>query len=291
MGTNFWDLVEKEKKKKFGYNSGLNISNTSSYTPSGAFGDLVKEQMFKSSPSTARNDDIAPIKTTVGTVGKTEEDLLEGMTPTQRMFHNKVGGFVDTETSFADQTERVTKLILEGKDTNYTETDKLLKQLKARQDYYKQNDLTYEKEETELQGYYNKLIIAKNQDILSKTKMDGQNHSVLEEMQLLTNLSGDEKEKRKEAVFKKMEELGIPTEDYALFTDDKNFDWSVFWNWAKSGVSAGLNSAWLGLAKTAHMLTFQNPVTEKVVDFYQGNYNLYHDNAQLYMEQLGGGGG
>ena len=74
MGTNFWDLVEKEKKKKFGYNSGLNISNTSSYTPSGAFGDLVKEQKFKSSPSTARNDDIAPIKTTVGTIGTAKED-------------------------------------------------------------------------------------------------------------------------------------------------------------------------------------------------------------------------
>lgn len=44
--NDFWSLVEKEKKKKFGVNSGLNISNT----PTGAFGELVEQQKVKDDP-------------------------------------------------------------------------------------------------------------------------------------------------------------------------------------------------------------------------------------------------
>ena len=291
-----FDLVEKYKKKK---------KDTRDTLPSV---DLDRRKTFaertlnipSSRPSNTvlseEDDDIAPTRNTVGDTGKTEEELLSGMTATQRRFHAKTGGFVDTETSWAEQTDRVNKMILEGTDTDYAETDKLLKQLQARIDgnglSTNFGELAKEKgEDAELQGYYNALSQAKNRDILSKTKMDGQNHSVLEEMQLLTNLSGDEKKQRKEAVFKKMEELGISSKDYAFYTDDKNFSWETLGNWLGAGLSAGLNSAWLGLAKTAHYLTFQNPITQGVVDFYQGEYDASKHDLNYYKEQLGGGAG
>lgn len=289
--SDIFDLIEKYKKQK--------------KDPRDSFPsvDLERRKTFaertlnipSSRPSNTvlseEEEDIAPVRTTVGNTGKTEDELLSGMTATQRRFHEKAGGFVDTETSWAEQTERVTKMILTGDDAGYSETDKLLKQLKNQQEMYRQNDTTYENEVTELQGYYNSLITTKHKDILSKTQMDGQKHSVLEEMQLLTNLSGEEKEKRKEAVFKKMEELGIPTADYALFTDDKNFNAGTLGKMVGSGLATGLNSAWLGLAQTAHVLTGQNPVTQKVVDYYQGLVNSNMFDTNLYKEQLGGGAG
>lgn len=59
--NDFWSLVEKEKKKKFGVNSGLNLNTT----PTGEFGEMVKEYKFESSPF-VQAEDIAPVKTTVG---------------------------------------------------------------------------------------------------------------------------------------------------------------------------------------------------------------------------------
>ena len=59
--NDFWSLVEKEKKKKFGVNSGLNLNTT----PTGEFGEMVKQYKFESSPF-VQTEDIAPIKTTVG---------------------------------------------------------------------------------------------------------------------------------------------------------------------------------------------------------------------------------
>ena len=255
--------------------------------------DLITERLYG---DLLGQDDIAPVKETAKSTktvsAEEEEELLAGMTPRQRLFHKQSGGFVDTSTSWSEKIATVSQMIVNGEDADYKETDKLLKQLKTRQKRYTQNDFNGGKEVAELQEYYNTLVIAKNKDILSKTKMDGTDRSVLEEMQLLAEMdSGDEKEKRKAAVFKKMEEVGIPKEDYALFTDDKNFSWGTFGKMLARSSEAGLNATWLGFAKTINLLTGQNKVTQEIVDFYQGNYDKYHNAAQLYKEQLGGGGG
>ena len=311
--NDFFSLVDKYKKKRLGNlqekenlqtqptkSKSTATQSQSSISSSDDFWSKV-DQYKKGSFSNfeekfdiykASEDDIAPVKKTNLMSVEEEEELLAGMTPTQRLFHQRSGGFVDTSTSWGDKIATVSQMIVNGEDADYKETDKLLKQLKTRQEHYKQNDFNGGKEVAELQEYYNTLIIAKNQDILSKTKMDGTDRSVLEEMQLLAEMdSGDEKEKRKQAVLKKMEEVGIPKEDYALFTDDKNFSWGTFGKMLARSSEAGLNATWLGFAKTINLLTGQNKVTQEIVDFYQGNYDKYHNAAQLYKEQLGGGGG
>jgi hypothetical protein len=222
---------------------------------------------------------------------KQEEELLAQMTPTQRWHHERSGGFPDLSTPWNEQADAVTKMILEGTDTDYAQADKLMKQLQEQRRNLLLNDTAKVSEATELQGYYNQILVAKNAAILSKTKMDGSNKSVLQEMQELSGASGKEKKSRKEAVLKKMDELGIPRDQYALYTDDKNFEWGTFWDWAGNTTLAGLNSAWLGFAKTLNILTLQNPLTEKVVDFYEGSYNAYKHDADLAAEKLGGGGG
>lgn len=313
--NDFWSLVEKEKKKKAGYNSGLNIG----LTPSGAFGDLVNQQARNPSYTytTEDDDDFAPIKTTVGGVSEDEQimfesaikaigsfdnesDLLKGMTPSQRKYHMESGGAIDTSVSWADKTAAVSRLILEGGDTDYATTNRLLKQIKAQQERLKIEDVNSDKEVVELQNYYNQLIIAKNQDILSKTKMDGTGHSILKEMQIIANMdNGKLKDKKKEAVLKKMEEIGIPKEDYALFTDDKNFSWDIFGKWAGSAFKAGINSFNEGMASTADAVIgnilkgvgWENNPISAAHKYYEGMYAADKANMNLYKEQLGGGAG
>ena len=96
MGTSFWDLVEKEKKKKFGLNSGLNI-NTPTQAPTGAFGELVKEQKFKSSPYTAFDDDIAPVKTTSTSSPINDKKLTNFFTVTEKEDFKEKSGYIGTK--------------------------------------------------------------------------------------------------------------------------------------------------------------------------------------------------
>ena len=224
-----------------------------------------------------------------------EEELLKGMTPTQRMYHMKSGGFVDTSVSWADKANAVSRYILEGKDTNYELTDKLLNQIKAQQEKYRNSDTTYESEIAELQSYYNSVALAKQADILSKTKMDGKNHSVLQEMQLIAEMSGDEKKKRKEAVLKKMEELGVSTDDYALLSGDSNFTWGGLGKTMLYSTAAGLSGAWKRYADTGDFvlgkLGWEDSPFAKISEYYGGLNESYQFNAQLHKERLGGGAG
>lgn len=96
MGTSFWDLVEKEKKKKFGLNSGLNI-NTPTQAPTGAFGELVKEEKFKSSPYTAFDDDIAPVKTTSTSSPINDKKLTNFFTVTEKEDFKEKSGYIGTK--------------------------------------------------------------------------------------------------------------------------------------------------------------------------------------------------
>ena len=230
---------------------------------------------------------------------KDDEELIKDAPAFVQRYNAVSGGTVDTSVSWADKTAAVSRLILEGGDPDYATTDRLLKQLKAEQKRVKVNTLTYDGEVAELNNYYNQLMLAKNRDILSKTKMDGKNYSVLEELQQIAQLDGDEKKKRKEAVIKKMVELGIPEEDYALYTDDKNFSWSTFGNWAGSAFKAGLNSFNEGTAHTIDAIFgnilkgvgWENNPFSLIHEFYEGMYAADKSNLNLYMEKLGGGAG
>lgn len=229
-----------------------------------------------------------------------EEELLADMNPTQKMYHFNSGGFVNTETPWSEQVSHAITLIRIGEDEGYELTDKLLKQLNAQKSNVKMNDLTYEKELTELQGYYNGLISAKHADILSKTTMNGTNHSVLKEMELLAQMDpGDEKDKRKDAVLQKMEELDIPADDYALYTDDGNFNWDTFSKWAEASAHAGAVSFSKGLSATTDLLLgnllqavgWENNPFSLANEYYGGLYDAYNFAQNLYAERLGGGAG
>lgn len=237
-----------------------------------------------------------------GMTKEEEEKLLEGMTPTLRRHHETSGGFVDTTKSWEEKTTAVSKLIIEGRDGNYTATDKLLKQLKARM---KGNDFStdlYElageaSEDAKLQRCYNALITAKNKDILSKTKMDGTNKTVLEEIKEISEMGASKtKDQRKETVFKKMEELGIPAEDYALFTDDSNFTWDALGSFAGNAAMAGLVGFNKSIVDTADAIfgnltrglgwTENNPFTI-AAEYTQGLYDTNRLAADLAREKLG----
>ena len=66
--ANFWDLVEKEKKKQLGLNVNSASSNSFVSSPTGEFGKLVDKYRIESSPYSSKkkkkDDDIAPVRTT-----------------------------------------------------------------------------------------------------------------------------------------------------------------------------------------------------------------------------------
>ena len=289
-----FELVEKYKKKRKDTRATIPSVNLAGRR------ELVDRLMqiptrstYQSSGYTTTEEDIAPVLTT-----SDEEELLSGMTPTQRMYHMRSGGFVDTSTSWGDKVNAVSKMILEGKDPDYAQTDTMLKQLQAQQERYKTEDVNSDSEQVELHNYYNQLWTAKYQDVLSKTKMDGQNHSIAEELKIITELSGDEKKKRKEAVIKKMEELGIPAENYALFTDDKNFSWGTFGKWLGANVDAGLNTLYSQYASTGDLLFgnilegigWENNPFTLADKYYEGAAAAAKTRLDLYAERLGGAG-
>ena len=282
-GNDFLDLVEKRRAERRKEEESVLLAR--------------KEGAKKKTESATVDDDIAPV---FKPTAKDEEsaELLSGMTPTQKMYHLRSGGSVDTSTSWGDKVAAVTKLILEGKDTDYTQTDTLLKQLQAQQERYKLEDVNSDSEQTELHNYYNQLWTTKYQDVLSKTKMDGQSHSVAEELKIISELSGDEKETRKEAVIKKMEELGIPAENYALFTDDKNFTLGNFGNWLGASIETGLNTLWSQYASTGNTIFgnilegigWENNPFAVADKFYEGQVAKSKSNLDIYADRLGGGG-
>ena len=202
--------------------------------------------------------------------------------------------------SMGDQTAYVKQQFLAGEDKDYAKIDSLLTMLKAKKDAaLKDGGYTASAEAAELQGYYNELVILKQADILSKTKMDDSDKSVLQELEEITKLSGDEKDKRKEAVLKKFDELGFQREDYALFTGDSNLTWGGFGNWLRWSAEAGAASFFDGLASTlnitvgeiADLIVGDGNYFDDMKTFYESEYANAKFNQQLYAERLGGGSG
>ena len=102
---------------------------------------------------------------------------------------------------------------------------------------------------------YNQKMLSHYSDVFAKTQMDGQNHSVLEEIEILANMkSGKEKDERKKAVLAKMEQLGMDKTFYSHFAGDGEFDFGTFGKWLQNSMAAGLNSFNKSLLDTADVL-------------------------------------
>ena len=147
---------------------------------------------------------------------------------------------------------------------------------------------------------YNQEYLAQTSQTLAKTKMDGTNRSILEEMEAIAKMdSGKEKRKRKKAVLEKMEAMGIDTDDYALFIEDKNFTAENFFRWLGSATKTGLNNFNMSLANTAEKilgdplekLGWENNPISKLDDYYTALYESSKYNQDLYKQKLGAGGG
>jgi hypothetical protein len=152
--------------------------------------------------------------------------------------------------------------------------------------------------QTEYTKYFNDKMLAEYAKVFANTTMDGQEHSVLDEIDILSKMeSGKEKDKRKAAVLTKMEELGMPKEYYALFAGDGEFDFKTFGKFIGNAAAAGLNSFNKSLADTADLLLgaplremgWENNPFTKLADYYNDNYNAYAYNRDMYAKQLGGG--
>lgn len=164
----------------------------------------------------------------------------------------------------------------------------------------KKNEVTDRGDQVKYQSMYNQKLIEKNKEILASTKMDGTNRSVLGEMVVLSGMAdSEEKEKRKTAVLKKMEELGLSTDDYALYAGDSNFSWDNFGKWAGNAAMSGLASFNKGITSTIDLILGSpmkalgwenNPVSE-IADYYSDIYDSYKFKTDVYEQKLGGGKG
>lgn len=206
------------------------------------------------------------------------------------------GKFGGQEENRSSQTMSATDFMDEYKKLKQQqEIGRNLSEIKALRD-----NSTDRSEKLKYQGLYNEKYVEYYSSLMANTKMEGTNHSVLEEMDQIAKLkNGKEKKQRKAAVLKKMEELGISTKDYALFSDDSNFTVGTFFDWLGNSFLSGLAGAELGIAKTADFIIGaplrelgweNNPVSllkEGLSDDYEGA----KFNADLYAERLGGGKG
>ena len=155
-------------------------------------------------------------------------------------------------------------------------------------------DMEEQKKWTEV---YNQKTFIENAKLFSETKMDGTNHSVLEEMNIISEMDkGEEKNKRKEAVLKKMEELGVDTDNYAIYSGDDNFTWGNFGKWLQNAGLSGLNAFNKGVATTLDVAVGNilqgvgwedNPISS-MREFYDQSYEGYKYNTDLYAQKLGG---
>lgn len=180
------------------------------------------------------------------------------------------------------------------------ETTYSLEELKQKIDYLSGrtwNSKEQSEELLKLTQQFNDLTLYQYSDTLSKTKMDGQGHSVLDEIEILANMkSGKEKTERKEKVLAKMEELGMDSSFYPHFAGDGEFDWKTFGSWLSNSTMAGLNTVNKSFLQTADVLLGaplrelgweDNPISEGA-EYYDNLYNTYRYNANLYAEKLGG---
>lgn len=239
---------------------------------------------------TPQFDDIAPVST-VSSIAPVQDD--------GKWYES---GLFKDGYDFGDVTKTILGISDKKELKTFTkpDTDLSLEEMKQRLDYL--NSKTWrraseQQEQLTLTQQYNQMALAEYAEVLSKTKLEGQNHSVLEEIEILANMeSGDEKDKRKQAVLDKMTELGMDTEFYAHFAGDGDFNFDTLRQWGYNAAMAGLNTFNKGLLDTADVLLgapmkalgWENNPISTTADYYGDLYSKYRYNADILSEKLGG---
>ena len=311
MGYGVFEELEKIKKKQKEVqskytNKYTNRKQTATLAPIpdtdyGVFNELRKIQQKQEDI----RDALTVRSTSGGAGGKLFDDdddiapLREDISPVKQEPWYKRGRFEDGY-QFGDVTKSILGIEDKTKETplkSYVDPDPniTLEELASKRDGSKSqaDKLKY----TQL---YNQKYLAQTSKVLSETKMDGADHSILEEMASIARIdSGKEKRQRKEAVINQIEAMGIDPDDYALFVDDNNFSVETFAKWLGSGTKTGLNNFNMSLTNTADKILGQplqklgwenNPIS-KLDDYYTALYESSKYNTDLYKQKLGGGGG
>lgn len=211
-------------------------------------------------------------------------------------------GLFEDGYDFGDVTKTILGISDKKKLKTFTapDTTDTLEELKQKADYLNNRKWNSAEQTADALKYtqqYNQMALSQYADTLSKTKIEGQNHTVLEEIEILANMkNGKEKDKRKQAVLDKMEELGMDKEFYAHFAGDGEFNWDTFSKWLYNSSMAGLNTFNKGILDTADVILgaplkamgVENNPFSKGAEYYDDLYSSYRYNANLYAEKLGG---
>ncbi len=153
---------------------------------------------------------------------------------------------------------------------------------------------------TELTKQYNDKMLATYSDLFSKTQAEGQDHTMLEEIEALANMDGgDEKKQRKDTLLQQMEALGMPKDYYGFFAGDGSFDIGNAAKWAGSAAGAGIAGFEKGLFDTANLilgaplraLGKEDNVFQKAADYFGDIYASNAYNREVYANRMGGGKG
>ena len=199
-------------------------------------------------------------------------------------------GFDQIQTLLADMEDGEEKDWLSEHAIDYMTLD----EAKIKKDTTSGNEQLY------YTDVYNQKLIAQNVELLSNTRMEGTNGSVLKEMEAIAALkNGPEKKQRKAAVMKKLEELGIGSEDYGLYAGDSNVTWDTFWKWAGKSAEAGVATFGQGISGTLDLLIgkpmqalgWENNPISSLASYMDYNYNALKYNADLLGAKMGGGTG
>lgn len=151
--------------------------------------------------------------------------------------------------------------------------------------------------------YYTDLINQKevehNAKLLDNTIMDGTTHvTVLDEMRYVAQLpDGAQKDARKNAIFAKMDELGMDRSFYSLITGDSYVTVDGVVSWAGNEAMSGLNNFNRGLFSTLDVifgrplqaLGWENNPISAGAEYYSGLYDKYKYAANYAAEAMGGG--
>ena len=143
---------------------------------------------------------------------------------------------------------------------------------------------------------YNNKFHENNIIKMAETKMDGENHSVWEELVAVSEMEkGEKKDKRKKALLETMDKIGIGSENYSVYTDDDNFSWGTFGKYIGNKAMQGVEIFNQGLASTANVLIgkplqalgWKNNPVSKFSDYTNAKLSAWAYDAEQQRKKLG----
>ena len=145
-------------------------------------------------------------------------------------------------------------------------------------------------------GLYNAKLYETYAQKMAETKMDGANHSVLDELIAVSEMeNGKEKKNRKKTLLETMDKIGVGSDTYAVFTDDGNFSWSNLGKFLGNKAMQGVESFNAGIASTADFvlgkplqsLGWKNNPISKYADYTKDMQTAWAQDAERYRQKLG----